>query len=816
MSEAEKVGLRPHLLAGAAILALLHSGTAFAATVGTAGAANTRSTGTPPGSAMRVIEIGTQVVTDEKIETSASGSVQLLFIDKTTLNIGPNSSLIIDKFVFDPATAQGELAISLSKGVLRVVGGQATHTGGATITTPVAALGLRGGIVSAKHSKAEGTQAILGFGALTMTSGGETQTVTRPGFIVKAVSANSPPSTPTKATSAEINEANGAVTSKGNQAGGSSVRPTDQQAADYNVGTAISAAPPLQIGGQVLTSTNLNAINGTADAIAQQGAQVPLSTQASVVPSPPPPPAPQPQAFALMTTAGAGSGVPFLTASFAGNGNFNVSPVLGFAAGGTNANGTPNTSSRLLQASLSVNGQGPAQTSTISVMTALFTNDPTLGPTLTGGVDASTRKAANQIAFHLDSAVSSVPGTAHVDANGLPIGSFGTNQNQAVINPPASKIIPSQGFTNLGGTPQNFTFNQTVNRLPTPAGLGADHPNALLTAFVGGIMQTLTFSPAGAARPVAVSAPFAINGTGQIFLDGSSSKLGAEFDVAAVNPNSTTPQLTSANFKFGSVTPNDPNNTAGLGTARGTFIDRTDFGARAQAVMNGDASIETSSITDTSGRTFQNSPGNTSTSLSSTGLLMVTANTVGANTSTFLTSISTAPSVTPCQCEFTQWGFWSASATRTDRVNNVSFLDTGNLMLWVAGIPAKATDIPTTGAATYTGHAIANISNNGAQYIAAGTFTNQVNFAQRTGLVQIAGLDTSSYGGVVNLAQGSPNLFSGVLNTGPSNRFLTLSGQFFQGGPTNTTPLFGEMGGNFSITGPNNYLGSGIFAARKP
>ncbi|MBV8185222.1 MAG: hypothetical protein JOY76_11100, partial [Hyphomicrobiales bacterium] len=179
-------------------------------------------------------------------------------------------------------------------------------------------------------------------------------------------------------------------------------------------------------------------------------------------------------------------------------------------------------------------------------------------------------------------------------------------------------------------------------------------------------------------------------------------------------------------------------------------------------------------------------------------------------------SISTAPSVTPCQCEFTQWGFWSAGGLRTDKVNNVSFFDTGNLLLWVAGIPAKATDIPTTGSATYTGHAIANISNNGAQYIAAGTFTNQVNFAQRTGLVQIAGLDTSSYGGVVNFAAGSPNLFSGVLNTGPSNRFLTLSGQFFQGGPTNTTPLFGEMGGNFSITGPNNYLGSGIFAARKP
>src|ERR1700722_1351834 len=104
---------RLQLLTGAAIIALLQPGLAEAATVGTAGAANTRSTGTPPGGNLRVIEIGTQVVTNEKIETSASGSVQLLFIDKTSLSVGPNSSIVIDKFVFNPATAQGEMALTL-------------------------------------------------------------------------------------------------------------------------------------------------------------------------------------------------------------------------------------------------------------------------------------------------------------------------------------------------------------------------------------------------------------------------------------------------------------------------------------------------------------------------------------------------------------------------------------------------------------------------------------------------------------------------------------------------------------------------------
>jgi hypothetical protein len=48
-----------------AILAI--SAGASADTVGTAGAVNTSTSGTPPGAPTRVIEIGTQVVANEKI-----------------------------------------------------------------------------------------------------------------------------------------------------------------------------------------------------------------------------------------------------------------------------------------------------------------------------------------------------------------------------------------------------------------------------------------------------------------------------------------------------------------------------------------------------------------------------------------------------------------------------------------------------------------------------------------------------------------------------------------------------------------------------
>ncbi len=44
-----------------------------------------------------------------------------------------------------------------------------------------------------------------------------------------------------------------------------------------------------------------------------------------------------------------------------------------------------------------------------------------------------------------------------------------------------------------------------------------------------------------------------------------------------------------------------------------------------------------------------------------------------------------------------------------------------------------------------------------------------------------------------------------------------MAGSFFQGGPTNISPLYGEMGGSLILNGTvtNPYLGSGIFAAAR-
>jgi hypothetical protein len=125
---------------------------ALSDTVGTAAAVKPASTGTPPGGSARTLKVGTSIVSRERIQTTNTGSVQLMFNDKSSLTVGPASDLVIDDFVYNPnAAGNGRFAARLTKGALRFVGGEISHTAGATINTPVATLGVRGGAAFVSH-----------------------------------------------------------------------------------------------------------------------------------------------------------------------------------------------------------------------------------------------------------------------------------------------------------------------------------------------------------------------------------------------------------------------------------------------------------------------------------------------------------------------------------------------------------------------------------------------------------------------------------------------------------------------------------------
>jgi hypothetical protein len=189
------------VLAFAAVL--IGGATAMAQQVGTATAVNPNSESTPPGGSTIRLTVGARVVHKERIHTSPTGSVQLLFLDKSTLNIAPNTNLLIDEFVYDPASGSGHMLTKLTQGTLQYIGGKLSHQGTVTIATPAAAIGIRGGTATVDHGT-QGTQVVNQYGTITITNGGGTIVVTRPGFVVTILNWNTPAGQPVRVTVAQV------------------------------------------------------------------------------------------------------------------------------------------------------------------------------------------------------------------------------------------------------------------------------------------------------------------------------------------------------------------------------------------------------------------------------------------------------------------------------------------------------------------------------------------------------------------------------------------------------------------------------------
>ena len=673
-----------------------------------------------------------------------------------------------------------------------------------------------------------GTQAILGFGHMTVTNTcagagancvPRSADISRPGYGVTIAGSNQPPTPPTRVSAGDIALMTGQLGSRGGQTGGTDSQPTDRQAENYEIGTPNSPVASLPNNGGRSRANALAAIATATRQTVQQASQnsASVSTATALIvqqllarkPSPTPV-APGPTTtYAILTTgpystSSGPSPVPYLTGAFAGTGSFTVSPILGYQAGGYNANGTPNTTSRQFQAGLSVTGNGASQNATLFVMTSEIDNAPNIGYTQGGGFTAFTMRNGALWAGVANGGVSSATSTSSPNTlpnvNGTPNASY--RLNNAESNLARGTVSNAQSYNYLSSGPAYYTFNPITTATPTIS--ANNHPGLTLQGYVGGIATTQT--PSSPGYPNTFTNPYIVTnvsgspGDVSIYLPGNSSKMGAVFNVAGNGG--------VASLAYGGYNPSDPGNAAGLNTARGAYVNPSNFAGRAATIFDNGANLPVST--------------RNGTAYGYVNQFLVTADAVGANTTAFLSGISSG-AVNPCQCDSTRWGFVSGANGANDLYGNLLYEDDAPLSLWIAGVPTTAGSLPATGTATYTGHAIVDVATypnapGGLSYLAAGTFQNVVNFGAHTGRVTITNLDGATYQsppGIPNVTlQAGTTLFSGVI-PGSFGRTATLAGSFFQGGPTNSTPAYGEMGGSISLTG-SNYLGSGIFAARKP
>jgi hypothetical protein len=80
---------------------------------------------------------------DERIKTSSAGLGEFVFRDGTKFAVGGNSSVVIDKFVFDGSKSVKNLTIKAAKGSFRWISG-GSKSSAYKIDTPAGTVGIRG------------------------------------------------------------------------------------------------------------------------------------------------------------------------------------------------------------------------------------------------------------------------------------------------------------------------------------------------------------------------------------------------------------------------------------------------------------------------------------------------------------------------------------------------------------------------------------------------------------------------------------------------------------------------------------------------
>jgi ferric-dicitrate binding protein FerR (iron transport regulator) len=139
---------RNSILAALAIYASANSGTAFAqapARVGEAAVVKNEVI-RAAGSGGTQINVGDAVLRNETVRTGKDSATRLVMIDSTNLSLGANSSITIDKTVFNDEQSYRDVTIRLTTGAFRFVTGHSDKNA-YKITTPLATIGVRGTIL---------------------------------------------------------------------------------------------------------------------------------------------------------------------------------------------------------------------------------------------------------------------------------------------------------------------------------------------------------------------------------------------------------------------------------------------------------------------------------------------------------------------------------------------------------------------------------------------------------------------------------------------------------------------------------------------
>jgi hypothetical protein len=90
--------------------------------------------------------IGEKIFLDDVLRTGPDSSIGVVFKDDTLISLGPDSSLVITKFLFSPSENKLSIVVNMFRGTLVYLSGIIAKLApdAVRIETPVASIGVRG------------------------------------------------------------------------------------------------------------------------------------------------------------------------------------------------------------------------------------------------------------------------------------------------------------------------------------------------------------------------------------------------------------------------------------------------------------------------------------------------------------------------------------------------------------------------------------------------------------------------------------------------------------------------------------------------
>ncbi|MFN3506082.1 MAG: FecR domain-containing protein [Allorhizobium sp.] len=825
-----KTNSRHALLCASAALLMLAGAPANAETdvAGVTAAVNPKATAFDGAGKPRLISLGDPVIRNHRIETSGEGLVQILLADGTSFTVGPNSSVVIDSFVYDPDKNTASLAATMTKGALRFIGGKASKaSGNVKIDTPIGTAGIRGAVVDINlNGQTSDGQPLpphmtLVYGKeVELTGNGSPQRLFRQGFSIVAGDGQprvqrTPPQW--------VSGLQQVLAGRPGTGGGASKVPTDQTVSKSPVSQTNSAQLPSANAIPVPTprpipTAPVENIAGDSQRDVGTRPEVPWDGSVGVVYE-------EPgyrslyETFGQLTQQADGSweGVDDdgETLSLEGIAKSNTltsadvtgySSILDSALNGTAYSGSGDFIAYLMRSNDNtpfyvVGGKAASMASTFTgtkVLHYVVQPDPATGAVSIGAVNPDLAAA--------------LAGTETVNSDLLVVAASGLDGDEKAI---VGKAIQASLSISGDGVNQTSAINVTAGTFAQLSsggnGLKALSSGSYLSSASAEVENTQSavetiggsegrdelFGKNGEYMVIVASAetyvPDPSEGPGTINFDVGANILSRNDSLTQRNVASSFANQTVSGFAAGAV-----KTWSGIDLDTG-MISLTFNGTTHS--FTGEIDVNTTDGRDEIYLTSSNSE----TAYLTDRLIAATSDVDGS----YIVSSDVVPveifanrtSSSICNaCNFMTWGWWGKAA-------NGESSQSVHLGNWIIGKTPEVGRLPASGSAIYNGNAVGTVLNDGDQYIATGTMRSTMNFGTRTGDVQITNYDGRDFTSNVNFGTGAAT-FSG---SGTTNGVTSsVTGAFASNG---TDQVKGIMGSFTAEDG--TWSSTGIFAGSR-